>query len=93
MLTNGFQPLLAFLLVPFFWLVRNPDAGLRAAVLLGALADVATIALLARLGKHRMGKGCVYFRRIADLDPQALEALIAGSVAELRRRYPAKAGA
>ena len=32
-------------------------------------------------------------RRIADLDPQALEALIAGSVAELRRRYPAKAGA
>lgn len=49
--------------------------------------------LLGRLGKHRMGKGCVYFRRIADLDPQALEALIAGSVAELRRRYPAKAGA
>lgn len=51
-LTNGFQPLLAFLLVPFFWLVRNPDAGLRAAVLLGALADVATIALLARLGSR-----------------------------------------
>lgn len=43
---------------------------------------------LARLGKHRMGKGCLYFKRLADLDVEVLEALIAGSVAELRRRYP-----
>ena len=44
--------------------------------------------LLARLGKHKMGKSCLYFKRLADLDVKVLEALIAGSVAEVRRRYP-----
>ncbi len=46
------------------------------------------IALLARLGKHKMGKACLYFKRLADLDLKVLEALIAGSVAEVKRRYP-----
>jgi hypothetical protein len=44
--------------------------------------------LLTKLGKHRMGKSCLYFKRLADLDVKVLEALIAGSVAEVRRRYP-----
>lgn len=44
--------------------------------------------LLAKLGKHKMGKSCLYFKRLADLDVKVLEALIAGSVAEVRRRYP-----
>ena len=44
--------------------------------------------LLARLGRHRMGKSCLYFKRLADLDAKVLEALIAGSVAGIRRRYP-----
>lgn len=44
--------------------------------------------LLAKLGKHKMGKSCLYFKRLADLDAAVLEALIAGSVAEVRRRYP-----
>lgn len=44
--------------------------------------------LLARLGKHKMGKSCLYFRRLADLDVKILEALIAGSMAEARRRFP-----
>jgi hypothetical protein len=43
--------------------------------------------LLARLGKHKMGKSCLYFKQLADLDKSALEELIAGSVAYLRRRY------
>lgn len=45
-------------------------------------------ALLALLGKHKMGKACLYIKRLADLDAKVLEALIAGSVAELQRRYP-----
>ncbi|MDC8015537.1 DUF1801 domain-containing protein [Tahibacter soli] len=45
-------------------------------------------ALLARLGKHKMGKACLYFKRLADIDVKVLEALIAGSVAEVKRRYP-----
>ncbi|MEO5989518.1 MAG: DUF1801 domain-containing protein [Candidatus Eisenbacteria bacterium] len=44
--------------------------------------------LLAQLGRHKMGKACLYFKRLADLDVKVLEALIAGSVAEVRRRYP-----
>lgn len=44
--------------------------------------------LLARLGKHKMGKACLYFKRLSDLDVKVLEALIAGSVAEVKRRYP-----
>ena len=47
----------------------------------------AQLALLARLGKHKMGKGCLYLKRLADIDATVLEALIAGSVAELRRRF------
>jgi hypothetical protein len=43
---------------------------------------------LARLGKYKMGKACLYFKRLADLDIKVLEALIAGSVAVVRRRYP-----
>ena len=46
------------------------------------------VRLLAKLGRHKMGKVCLYFRRLADLDVKVLEALIAGSVADARRRYP-----
>lgn len=47
------------------------------------------VALLAKLGKHKMGKACLYFKRLADLDLEVLEALVTESVAEVQRRYPA----
>lgn len=43
--------------------------------------------LLSRLGKHRMGKVCLYFRKLAELDKSVLEKLVANSVADVRRRY------
>lgn len=43
--------------------------------------------LLSQLGKHKLGKSCLYFKQLADLDGSALEKLVAGSVAEVRRRY------
>jgi hypothetical protein len=43
--------------------------------------------LLARLGKHKMGKSCLYFKQLGDLDKSVLEQLVAGSIAEVRRRY------
>jgi hypothetical protein len=55
--------------------------------------DEEQVALLARLGKHRMGKACLYFRRLTDLDAAVLEQLVAGSVAEVERRYGPSAGA
>lgn len=42
--------------------------------------------LLAKLGKHKTGKGCLYIRKLSDVDPNVLEQLIAISVAE-RKRY------
>jgi hypothetical protein len=48
----------------------------------------AQVSLLAKLGRHKMGKACLYFKRLADLDIAVLEALIVESVAEVRRRYP-----
>ena len=44
-------------------------------------------ALLAKLGKHRIGKSCLYFKRLSDLDSSVLEAIVAGSVAEIKRQY------
>lgn len=46
-------------------------------------------ALLARLGKHRMGKACLTIRRLSDIDTSVLEKLVKGSLTELRRRYGA----
>ena len=43
--------------------------------------------LLSKLGKHRMGKACLYFKQLADLDRSALEKLVIGSVAEVKQRY------
>ena len=43
--------------------------------------------LLAQLGRHKMGKACLYIRRLADVKLKLLEQLVAGSVAEIRRRY------
>ena len=43
--------------------------------------------LLAKLGKHKFGKACLYFKRLADLDQKVLEQLVRGSLAELKRRY------
>jgi len=44
-------------------------------------------ALLAKLGKHTTGKGCLYIKKLADVDQQVLEALAVKSVAAVRARY------
>jgi len=43
--------------------------------------------LLAKIGKHKMGKCCLYFKQLADLDKSVLEKLIVGSIAEAGRRH------
>lgn len=53
-LTNGFQPLIAFLLVPVFAVSSDPDVGLRAALALLSVVDIANAALLGVLA-HRLG--------------------------------------
>ena len=41
--------------------------------------------LLSTLGKHKMGKSCLYFKQLADLDKSVLEKLVVGSIAESAR--------
>ena len=48
--------------------------------------------LLARLGKHKIGKSCLYINKLADVDMQVLRELIAESVAHMRRSYPVSPG-
>lgn len=43
--------------------------------------------LLTKLGRHKMGKACLYIRRLGDVDVKVLEQLVADSIAEVRRRY------
>lgn len=44
-------------------------------------------ALLPGLGKHRMSKSCLYFKRLDDLDLSILERLIANSMENTKHRY------
>ena len=41
------------------------------------------------LGRHKMGKACLYVRRLSDVDAAVLEQMVAASVATTRARYPA----
>jgi hypothetical protein len=43
--------------------------------------------LLSKLGKHKTGKGCLYIRKLSDVDLNVLEQLIADSVAEKKRQH------
>ena len=44
--------------------------------------------LLARLGKHRMGKGCLYLKRLADVDSAVLESLVADGLKRSLEAWP-----
>ncbi len=43
--------------------------------------------ILARLGRHKAGKSCLYIKRLADVDMAVLEELIAASLAYMRAIY------
>ena len=42
---------------------------------------------LDRLGPHKLGRSCLYIRRLDKIDPDALEALVAKSYAFMRGKY------
>lgn len=45
-------------------------------------------ALREKLGKHRIGKSCLYIKKLEAIDMQVLESLIIKSVAAIRAQYP-----
>ncbi len=44
--------------------------------------------LFARLGKHTTGKGCLYIKRLTDVDTKVLERLVEISWEVMKARYP-----
>jgi hypothetical protein len=47
--------------------------------------------ILQRLGKHRVGKACLYLRHLTDADEGVLRELIAAGLADLKSRWPVTA--
>lgn len=45
--------------------------------------------LLKKLGKHQAAKGCLYIKKLKDVDTAVLEKIIKGCVDDLKKRYPA----
>jgi hypothetical protein len=62
-----------------------------AIVLYGATRAGDAQSLLAKLGKHTTGKGCLYIKKLADVDAKALKSLLVQSVAATRARHPSRA--
>jgi len=44
--------------------------------------------LLTKLGKHKATKGCLYIKKLADVDVAVLEEIVKKSVDETRKKYP-----
>jgi len=44
--------------------------------------------LLKKLGKHKIGKGCLYIKKLDDIDTAVLEKIVARSVNTLKKEYP-----
>jgi hypothetical protein len=44
--------------------------------------------LLSGLGKFKMGKGCIYVKKLADIDQEVLKKLMGGTIAYLKERHP-----
>jgi hypothetical protein len=52
-----------------------------ASVLCGVAGFSGAKAMLTKLGTHTTGKGCLYIKKLADIDLQALETMVTQAVA------------
>ena len=43
---------------------------------------------LARLGKHKTGKVCLYIKKLSDVDEAVLEEMTANALAHMNEKYP-----
>jgi Domain of unknown function (DU1801) len=54
----------------------------------GGFDDPTEQASLAELGKHKVGKGCLYINKLADVDLAVLESMIRDTWTDMEMRYP-----
>jgi hypothetical protein len=73
---EGDMPVIAF----------SPRKGATALYGMTGFNDAA--ALLTKLGKHTTGKGCLYIKKLADVDQHVLETLVVKSLTAKRARHP-----
>ena len=64
----------------------SPRKGQTVLYLPGTISGQAD--LLARLGKHKEGKGCLYIKRLSDVDIAVLEEMVRASVGYMAEAYP-----
>ena len=43
---------------------------------------------LSRLGKHKLGKSCLYINKLADIDLSVLEELVRAGLDDMEKKYP-----
>ena len=46
--------------------------------------------IVSRLGKHKLGKSCLYVTKLADIDEAVLEELVLTGLDDLKKKYPVK---
>lgn len=56
--------------------------------IMGGFADYE--ARLAKLGKHTIGKSCLYIKKLADVDVDVLTELVVASVEYMQATYPSR---
>jgi len=61
-----------------------------ALVLYGVTGSTGASALLLKLGKHTMGKGCLYIKKLAEVDQKVLQSLVVKAWAEKRSKPQVK---
>ncbi|MCR2834517.1 DUF1801 domain-containing protein [Parerythrobacter lacustris] len=70
----------------------SPRKAKHSIYLMGGYCDAETGAKHAdareRLGKHSIGKSCLYINKLADVDMAVLEEMIRADWAEMKVRYP-----
>ena len=70
----------------------SPRKAKRSLYLMGGYCDELAAkereAFLAKLGKHSTGKSCLYINKLADVDMNMLEQMVAADWATMNRIYP-----
>lgn len=70
----------------------SPRKAKHSLYLMGGYCDDATgkqrDAHLAKLGKYKTGKSCLYINKLADVDMDVLEEMLAADWATMKRLYP-----
>lgn len=66
----------------------SPRKGAHSIYIMPGYQDFGDI--LARLGKHKIGKSCLYVNKLADIDLDVLQELIRAGLTELDKVWPTK---